>query len=215
MQPIYNWEFVNRISGQENGTNANTALWFGGGSSTNLMADGGVADRKFIELHTKTTATSGDNRGIYWWHYYTGAGGGDVARLCAVANTTSVATGGTMTALHASARVASACSISGAATAIRATIESSATAPGGTGSALQLASQIITGATLPASWAFIRVTDDDATRCNVLLNIPAASNGTLFATHTTDAVTHSIKCITAAGTVFYIMCTTTATNRGA
>jgi hypothetical protein len=35
----------------------------------------------------------------------------------------------------------------------------------------------------------------------------------MLAAHTTDAVSHSIRCVDDAGQVFYIMCTTTSSNR--
>jgi hypothetical protein len=47
-----------------------------------------------------------------------------------------------------------------------------------------------------------------------LMNIPAPSNGTIFATHTTQTMTHSIRIVSAAGVNFYVMCTDAATNRG-
>ena len=45
------------------------------------------------------------------------------------------------------------------------------------------------------------------------LNIPAPVNGSMFAAHTTQTMTHSIKIISDAGTLYYIMCTNAATNR--
>jgi len=49
---------------------------------------------------------------------------------------------------------------------------------------------------------------------NGVVEVPAASNGTVFATHTTQTMTHSIRIYDDAGTAYYIMCTNAATNRG-
>lgn len=192
------------------------ALWGGVGLSGYPVADEGVAGKNWVGLFTKTTATSGDNRGIYWKHYFNGAGSGEVARLVATVATTSVATGGTVNAEHATLSVNASSDVSGAGNAIRATLEAAAATRtlGGTCAALQLDSNIATGNTVPASWSFIRVTDTGAVKLNYLLNIPAASNSTIFATHTTQAMSHSIRIVDAAGTPYYIMCASAATNRG-
>ena len=200
--------------GQYESAVGNTAALLGGfGTSSAPLDVGAVADKNLFGLWTKTTATSGDHRTAYLRTFFTGAGGGEVMRLWATANTTLVATGGTMNALHATASIAASCSISGALNAIRATLSAAASATmSGTGAALQLDSDIATGLTPPATWAFIRVSDSGATRLNTLMYLPAAANGTLVAAHTTQTMTHSIK-INAGGTVMYIMCTNAATNR--
>ena len=61
--------------------------------------------------------------------------------------------------------------------------------------------------------AHIRVADTGAVAIKKLLRLPTVASGGLLAAHTTDAMTHSIRCVDDAGTVFYIMATTTATNR--
>jgi hypothetical protein len=103
--------------------------------------------------------------------------------------------------------------ISGAANAIRATLGGTATTPGGTLAALQVDSNFATGVTLPGPTSFIRVTDTNTTKIPSLLNIPAPANGSIFATHTTQTMTHSIR-IVASGVNYYVMCTDSATNRG-
>jgi hypothetical protein len=45
------------------------------------------------------------------------------------------------------------------------------------------------------------------------LSVPNVASGGVLAAHTTDAVTHSIRIQSADGTNYYIMCTTTVTNR--
>lgn len=208
------FEIEHPLDEYQNAVGATAALLWGKGSSTAPMADAGIASKNWISLWTKTTSTSGDSRVMYLRQFWNGASGGEVIRAWATANTTSVATAGTMNAIHATASIAASCSVSGALNALRATISAAASATmGGTGAAIQLDSDIATGLSVPASWAFMRVTDSGATGLKTLLNVPAASAGGLLATHTTDAMTHSVKCITSGGTVFYLMATTTATNR--
>lgn len=206
-------DFQSNLGQYQSAIGATAALMAGIGTTTSQPGDDGVANKNFVGMWTKTTAASGDSRGIYWRHYFNGIAGGEVARLWATINVANGATGATVNALHATGSVAAAKTLSGALNAIRATISTATTTPGGTGAAIQLASDFVTSATIPAAWAFLRVTDDGATRLNTLLNLPAASNGTLIATHTTDAMSHSVKCISGS-TVFYLMATTTATNRG-
>jgi hypothetical protein len=147
--------------------------------------------------------------------YLNGAAGGEAIRAFATASTTNVATGGTMNGIHATASVNASSSISGAANAARLTLGAAAEARtlGGALAAVQLDSDIGTGNTLPTIHGFIRVTDSGAVRLSNLAVIPAAANGTLFAAHITQAMTHSIRIIDAAGTAYYIMCTNAATNR--
>jgi hypothetical protein len=45
------------------------------------------------------------------------------------------------------------------------------------------------------------------------LSTPDAANGGVLAAHTTDAITHSIRIDSEDGTNYYVMCTTTVTNR--
>lgn len=199
----------------ESGTDSPDQLWVEGGSSSNPIADNGVADKKWVGLYTKTTATSGDNRGLYWKHSFAGAGSGEVLRPYASVETTNVATGGTVNAIHAGLAVATSSSVSGAGNAIRATLEAAAATRtlGGTCAALQLDSYIGENNTVPASWSFIRITDTGSVALKSLFNFPAAATAGLIATHTTDAMTHSVKCVINSGTVVYLMATTTATNR--
>lgn len=80
-------------------------------------------------------------------------------------------------------------------------------------SCLLLCSNIATGNTVHANNAFIRVVDDGAVALKKLFRLPTVASAGLLAAHITDAMTHSIRCVDEAGTVFYIMATTTATNR--
>ncbi len=120
-----------------------------------------------------------------------------------------------MNGIHATASVNASSSISGAANAGRFTLGAAAESRtlSGALSAIQLDSDIATGNTLPTIHGFLRVTDSGAVRLSNLAVVPAAANGTLFAAHTTQAMTHSLRIINASGTAYYIMCTDAATNR--
>lgn len=199
----------------ESGTVAPVALWLGGGTETSPIADNGVADKSWVKLYTSTSATSGDQRCVYWWHEFKGAGSGEILRPYAHVNAASVATGGTVNAMHASLQIDDGGSVSGAGNAIRATLGADAETrtTGGTCAALQLASYIGAGNTNGAMWSFIRVTDDGAVALKKFITFPAIATAGLVAVHTTDAMTHSIRCQTADGAAIFLMATTTATNR--
>lgn len=194
---------------------SSAALFWGIGNNGSYFT-WGDANKNGVEMRLQSAATTGDTRGMYLRMKLSGAGGGEVGRFFAQASTTNVATGGTINGVHTTMSVDASSSVSGAGNAIRATLGAAAESRtlGGTCAALQLDSDIGTGNTVPTSWAFIRVTDSGNVRIGHLLNIPAASNSTIFATHTTQAMTHSIRIVDAAGTPYYIMCTNAATNRG-
>lgn len=46
-----------------------------------------------------------------------------------------------------------------------------------------------------------------------LVSVPTVASGGTLAVHITDAMTHSIRIRSAAGTLYYLMATTTVTNR--
>lgn len=193
--------------------NPTAALWGGAGTATVPFAFSQA--KNMLGLWGKSSAASGSSRAIYARLYLHGAGDGEAVRAFATAKVANVATGGTMNGLHATGSIASGASISGAANAIRATLAADAASRtlSGTLSALQFDSDIGTGNTLPASHAFMRFTDSGAVRITNLMMIPNASNGTIFAAHTTQVMTHSIKIISANGTAYYLMATDAATNR--
>lgn len=193
-------------------------LGVGRGSGTtlgDLFLMGGAAAHVMDIRARADTASGSDARILYARMHQYGAGGGDAVRAYAFANNAAAATGGTLNGLHASLSIATSSAISGAGNAIRATLEAaSATRTlGGTLSAIQCDSNIGANNTMPTHNSFIRFTDTGAVRVTNLLQVPTASNGTLFAAHTTQAMTHSIRIINAAGTAFYIMVTDAATNR--
>ena len=184
-----------------------------GTSSASISSS--TADTKFNSSYCTSSATSGDNRLTYNKFTLSGTiaatGYGDCARnwsnvtgtgysyVSGCHNTVSIAVGGTITGSSSGTRTTF-----GAAAASR-TIA-------GKHAALHLCSDIGTGNTVTTA-SFMRVTDDGAVRIANMMQIPVAANGTIFAAHTTQTLTHSIKIIDEAGTAYYIMCTDAATNR--
>jgi hypothetical protein len=62
--------------------------------------------------------------------------------------------------------------------------------------------------------ALLNFTDSEVTASTArLLVLPDVTNGSIFAAHTTQTMTHSIRFKSATGTDYYIMCTNAATNR--
>jgi len=176
-----------------------------------------VANTKFTAIYTKSTATSGDSRGIYVKHLFSGAGGsGEALRAWGVVDNVNAASGGTVNGAHISLSVTGASgAVSGQGSAIRATLGADAQTRtlNANLSVLNVDSDIATGNTVPAAAAFIRVTNTGAVPILKLFKLPTVASAGLLAAHTTDAMTHSIRCVDAAGTVFYIMATTTSSNR--
>jgi hypothetical protein len=193
---------------------ASSVKFYGVGSSADKFA-WGEANKNGIGLWLQSNAASGDARAIYARMYLNGAGGGEAIRAFATASTTDVATAGTMNGIHATASVATSSSISGAANAGRFTFAADAATRtlSGTLASLQLDTDIGTGNTLPASHAFIRFTNSGAVAFSRLFEVPTVASGGILAAHTTDAMTHSIRFMSAAGTLYYLMATTTVSNR--
>ena len=68
--------------GQTTVTTAAGPIFSAGSSATKVTS--AVANTRFLEFYLTSSATSGDNRGLYLRTYYTGiAGGGDCARIYA------------------------------------------------------------------------------------------------------------------------------------
>jgi hypothetical protein len=189
-----------------------TALLHGGGS-TALPVTTGTANKNFLGYFVKTTAASGDCRGMYMRLYLGGTGGyGDAIRAYATVSGTgySYASG-----LHATMSINAGATVTGSGSGLRATLGAAAESRtlDGALSAVHVCSDIGTGNTLPTVNGFLRFTDDGAVRINNLAVIPNAANGTLLAAHTTQGMTHSIKIISEDGTPYFIMCASEDTNR--
>lgn len=176
-----------------------------------------TADMSFLKLYTKSTATSGDNRGLYWKHILGGTiaatGFGDGGRFL-----TSVTGIGYSYAsgVHATLQIETAATVTGSGAGLRATLGAASATRTLVGalSALHVCSDVGANNTLPTVNGFIRFTDDGSVKFTNLFVVPAPSNGTVFATHTTQTMTHSLKIVTEAGVAYYVMCTNAATNRG-
>lgn len=199
-----------------NGSVDAVASVFGHGNSTTYHQLGTGAGQRAYAGFFETKATSGDTRGADYRLKFSGVGGsGEALRAFGTVNNVTVATGGTVNGAHISLSVdGTSGAISGAGNALRATLGfGDGAVPGGTVSALQIDSDFNNGATVGAGVCAIRLTNSNTKLWPNLLEIPAASNGTIFAAHTTQSMTHSIRIRDAAGTAYYVMVTNAATNR--
>lgn len=200
-----------------NGNADATALFFGYGTTSARTQMGDVANSNALGLFFESTATSGDARGINLRLYFSGAAGsGEALRAYSIVNGVTAATGGTVNGAHISMALSGAsAAISGAGNALRATlgIGTGVTAPGGTQAVIQCDSDIASAVTPPTGISFIRFTNTGAVALPNLFRVPDAANGTLFAAHITQTMTHSLRILDTTGTAYYIMCTNAATNR--
>lgn len=198
------------------GDTASAALLHGAGTAA-APEETSEADKNFLGYWTKSTAASGDSRGLYLRHYLggvtAGAGYGDAVRAFATVTGTGYAYA---SGLHATMQINAGATVTGSGAGARATLAAAAESRtlAGKLAALQVDSDIGTGNTLPTVHGFVRFVDNGDVRLSNLAVIPAPSNGTVFATHTDQAMTHSIRVISEAGVVYYLMATTTATGRG-
>jgi hypothetical protein len=159
------------------------------------------ANRNYRQLYTKATNKTGTAiRGMYWKQSFTSTGEGEVIRAIGAANGTLSATAGTINAIHATGRVESGKTVSGAVNAIRATLEIAGTTPtpGGTLSALNLDVNASATTTWGTEDAYVKVTDSGSTALTSLFNFTAASASNdptvLVSSHADHASTHLIKC---------------------
>ena len=194
---------------KQGGYTSSTALILGGGT-TAAPVPTAVANKNFVDFRTKTTATSGDCRGLYLRHQFAGVGGsGEALRAVGQINNVTAATGGTCNGGHISLEVAGASGkVSGSGNALRCTLDFS-TAPttvGGTLAVLLLDSNIAAGPTIPANTAFIRVGDVGTQKIAYLLRLDSPHTSLMNTSFTHPAVSNSTKClrIVADGTPYYI-----------
>lgn len=175
-----------------------------------------TADRKFLSMYVKTTATSGDARAIYARLNLGGTiastGYGDAVRAWAKVSGTgySYACG-----VHATMSLDASATVTGSGAGLRATLgaASQTRTLGGALAAIQADSDIGANNTMPTVHGFIRFTNSGSVALSNLFVVPNASNGTIFAAHTTQTMTHSLKIISEDGTAYYLMATNAATNR--
>jgi hypothetical protein len=193
------------------GTAYNLRLINGSASSPTPVTAAGNVNADYVTA----SHASGDVRLEYDRLDITSTGSGETLRAFTRVSGANAATGGTVNGAHISLSVNSGGTISGAGNALRVTLGAAAgVSTGGTVAALQLDSDLAATSSVPATAAFMRVTDTNSVKVGKLLNIPAPANSTIFATHTTQAMTHSIRICAEDGTPYFIMCTNAATNRG-
>ena len=196
---------------------SSAALFFGVGRSSSYYT-WNATNKNGIELRLQAGAASGDSRAMYVRMKFAGAGGGEAGRFYSSVDSTDVATGGTVNGIHATLDIPASMTISGQGSAIRATLSAAAATRtlSGTNAVMLLDSNFGANNTVPSTtngWGFIRFNDLGSVKMPNLFVMPAApGNGTIFAAHTTQIMTHSIKFI-ANGTAYYVMCTDAATNR--
>lgn len=189
-----------------------TAVILGVGSSANPY---GFAAGNLIELRGTTGAASGDVRNIYSRLKFTSTASGEAVRAYTEAGAAGVAAGGTVNGIHASLAVLASSSISGQGFGGRFTIDEAAdtrTINANVG-AILAESNFGAGNTVPATVALIHLKEIGAVTCGKAFRFPTVASAGMLAAHVTDAMTHSIRCVTDAGTVVYLMATTTASNR--
>ena len=170
---------------------------------------------KFLSYYCKTNASAGDTRTCYFNLEMGGAGSasGDAVRSRISVSGTAI---GYATGLHSTCQVQAGGTVGGSSSGLRATYEAAAETRtlGGAISALHLASYVGAGNTMPTNNSFIRLTKEGSVDFGNFLQLPAAAvNGSIFAAHTTQGLTHSIRILDGAGTAYYIMCTNAATQR--
>jgi len=197
---------------------ATGGLIAGSGTSGGNHALGAAAGNA-LEFYFDGTHTTGDMRGLYLRLYFSGTGGsGEAARIFATINNKTVATGGTVNGAHISMGTAGAsAAVSGQASAARLSfgIAAASTTLGGTCSVALLDTDFPTEVTVPARFAFLRFVDLGVKKANALMNIPNVFGETdgIFCAHTAEAMSHSIRIVSADGTPYFIMCTSSPSNR--
>ncbi len=174
-----------------------------------------AANKNALGFWVNSDATSGDNRVIYARLYLSGAAGGEAVRAYATANAAGVAAGGTINGIHASLSIAATATISGQGFASRHTIDAAAATRtiSGNVAAIRAESNFAAGNTIPAGVALIHLGEIGAVTCKTAFRFPNTATGGMVAPHTTQTMSHSLRCVTDNGTAYYIMMTNSAANR--
>jgi hypothetical protein len=193
-----------------------TALLSGGGTSSNPLSTA-TAGKNFLGYWLKSSAASGDARGMYMRLYLAGQGSGEAGRFYTTGQAAGVATGGSAHGIHASFDLGTTAShnVSGQAFAGRFTLGAAAatrTLNGNTG-ALLVESDIAAGNTVPATLALLHFKELGAVACKKAFRFPVVASAGMVAVHTTQVMSHSVRCVLDDGTVIYLMATDTASNR--
>lgn len=165
------------------------ALLHGSGLSTDPTTTA-TANKNFLGYWLESTATSGDCRGQYLRLYIAGAGGsGEAFRAYTTVSNVTAATGGTVNGAHISLSVTGASGkISGAANALRATLDfdTTPTTIGGTCAVARFDTNIATGPTIPARTAFLALDNAGTQKLDYALAITNPSTA-MFAAAGTGA----------------------------
>ena len=191
-----------------------TALLHGAGTETYRVTTS-TANSKFLSYYCATSAATGDTRTCYFDLEMAGAGSamGDAVRSRISVSGTGI---GYATGLHSTCQIAAGGTATGSSSGLRATYEAaSATRTlGGAISALHLASYVGANNTMPTNNSFIRLTKDGSVDFDNAVQLPAAAAAdSIFGTHTTQAMSHSIRIIDSAGTAYYVMCASVLGDR--
>ncbi len=191
-----------------------TALLHGAGTESYRVTTS-TADSKFLSYYCKTSAATGDTRTCYFDLELAGAGAamGDAVRSRISVSGTGI---GYATGLHSTCQIQAGGTATGESSGLRATFEAASATRTLSGSveALHLASYVGANNTMPTKNAFIKCSNDGAVDFDNFLVLPAAAvNGTIFAAHDTQTMTHSIRIIDSAGTAYYAMVCDADTNR--
>ena len=155
--------------------------------------------------YATTSAATGDTRLNYSKLTFTAAGSGETIRAYSVVTGAGAAAGGTINGIHASTKVDTGGTISGAANALRATIGASVASPGGTLAALQLDTDFASGTSVSAASAFIRVSDSGAGagKLTRLMNIESGT-GVFTAATSSSTLAGGIK-VRIAGADYFLV----------
>ena len=151
------------------GVKRNTALLIGAGTSSSYEATSS-ADKNFAEFRTKSTATSGDSRGLYWRHYLSGANqGGEAARLYSTFEG-ATATGVTVNGAHVSLSLTASANLTGGlGNALRATLDLGGATYGGNMSAIMAEIVTTTSSVVPATHGLFRAVVSGNATANALV----------------------------------------------
>lgn len=176
------------------------------GTAANPIAQTSAANT--TSSYVTTSATTGDTRLSYNKLTFSSTGSGETIRAFTVATGANAGTGGTLNGIHASLEMQGG-SISGAGSAIRATLGGTTATQTGTLAAIQLDTNFSTDvSSLPSNASFIRVTNSGAATTKIanLFNLPAA----MVVSGAAADSTHKIKIVSDAGVAYYLMATTVA-----
>lgn len=205
-----------QLDGQGGAAGAGLLLTAGTAASPATTA---TANKRFIDLYTQNTATSGDNRGIYNRFYLSGAGGG--GESLRTYTTVNAVAAGTAHGAHISLDFVSASGsgrVTGLGVAMRATLHIPSDASWAPGTIAAVQAEIYSDGTASdtdgaTEVSFIRVVNDghadgiadvDDDAALIAISGGSISSGNMVQAKSAAAVTHVIR-IKVNGTPYYLM----------